>query len=237
LRLLVAGGTGLVGAAIVRALASSDVVREIVVTSRSEARLAALLLDLGPLAAVVIPLVVEAGASGDGTALRAAIERKVPNVDAAIASLGAGEPDGRRLVDLSRATFDTMMAELLGAHVAFATAALPLLTETGTYLGIGGGAAYAPMPGGGAISIAAAAQVMMTRVLAAENDRPGLRIRELVIDAPVVRREEAGGRGAIAPDEVGTVVEELLRTGSTTRSGIETNGSIVRMRPITVDPS
>ena len=231
MRVLVAGGTGLVGAAIVRALAASDVVREIVVTSRSEARLAALVLDLGPLAADVIPLVVDAGVTGDGAALRAAIERTVPNVDAAIASLGAGESDGRRFVDLSRAAFDTMMAEMLGAHVAFATATLPLLTDDGLYLGIGGGAAYAPMHGGGAISIAAAAQVMMTRVLAAENERSGIRIRELVIDAPVVARETPKSRGTIAPDEVGIVVEELLRTGTITRPGTETNGSIVRIRP------
>jgi len=232
LRVLVAGGTGLVGAAIVRALAASDVVREIVVTSRSEARLAALVLDLGPLAADVIPLVVDAGVTGDGAALRAAIERTVPNVDAAIASLGAGESDGRRFVDLSRATFDTMMAELLGAHVAFATATLPLLTDDGLYLGIGGGAAYAPMHGGGAISIAAAAEVMMRRVLAAENDRPDVRIRELVIDAAVVPRATPKRRATIAPDEVGMVVEELLRNGLTTRSGIETEGAILRMRPI-----
>jgi NAD(P)-dependent dehydrogenase (short-subunit alcohol dehydrogenase family) len=232
LRVLIAGGTGLVGAAIVRALASSRVVRAIVVTSRSEARLAALFRDIGSVAVDVIPLVVDGHVSGDCLALRTVIERTVPNVDVAIASLGGGEPDGRRLADLSRAAFDTLMAEMLGAHVAFATATLPLLTDDGMYLGIGGGAAYAPMQGGGAISIAAAAQMMMTRVLAAENDRPGVRIRELVIDAPVVPRETPKRRGTIAPDEVGVVVEELLRNGSTARSGIETKGAIVRMRPI-----
>ncbi len=232
MRVLIAGGTGLVGAAIVRALASSRVVRAIVVTSRSEARLAALFRDIGSVAVDVIPLVVDGHVSGDCLALRTVIERTVPNVDVAIASLGGGEPDGRRLADLSRAAFDTLMAEMLGAHVAFATATLPLLTDDGMYLGIGGGAAYAPMQGGGAISIAAAAQMMMTRVLAAENDRPGVRIRELVIDAPVVPRETPKRRGTIAPDEVGVVVEELLRNGSTARSGIETKGAIVRMRPI-----
>jgi NAD(P)-dependent dehydrogenase (short-subunit alcohol dehydrogenase family) len=203
-----------------------------VVTSRSEARLAALFRDIGSVAVDVIPLVVDGHVSGDCLALRTVIERTVPNVDVAIASLGGGEPDGRRLADLSRAAFDTLMAEMLGAHVAFATATLPLLTDDGMYLGIGGGAAYAPMQGGGAISIAAAAQMMMTRVLAAENDRPGVRIRELVIDAPVVPRETPKRRGTIAPDEVGVVVEELLRNGSTARSGIETKGAIVRMRPI-----
>ncbi len=231
MRVLVAGGTGLVGAAIVRALASSRVVHEIVVTSRSEARLAALLRDLGSIATDVTPLVVDIDVAADGVALRAAIERTVPNVDAAIASLGGGKSDGRRFADLSRGAFDTMMAELLGAHVAFVTATLPLLTEDGMYLGIGGGAAYAPMRGGGAISIAAAAQIMLTRVLAAENERPGIRIRELVIDAPVALHETPNDRGTIAPDEVGTVVEELLRTGTTIRPRIETNGPILRMRP------
>jgi NAD(P)-dependent dehydrogenase (short-subunit alcohol dehydrogenase family) len=232
LRVLVAGGTGLVGAEIVSALAASRVVRELVVMSRSEARLARLLLDLGTRSVDVTPLVVDAEAAGDGEKLRAAIERTVPRLDVAIASLGAGEPDGRRFTALSRAAYDAIVAEMLGSHVAFATATLPLLTDDGIYLGIGGGAAYAPMRGGGAISIAAAAQMMMTRVLAAENERPRVSIRELVIDASVVPRETPKRRGTISADEVGIVVEELLRTGSTTRPRIETEGPIVRMRPI-----
>jgi NAD(P)-dependent dehydrogenase (short-subunit alcohol dehydrogenase family) len=164
----------------------------------------ALLRDLGTPAVHVIPLVVDAGVMGDGAALRAAIERSVSNVDVAIASLGAGEPDGRRFADLSRAAYDAMMGDLLGAHVAFALATLPLLTDDGNYLGIGGGAAYAPMRGGGAVSIAAAAQLAMTRVLAAENERPRVRIRELVIDAAVVPREMPKRSGTISAVEVGT---------------------------------
>ncbi len=231
MRVLVAGGTGLVGGAILRVLAASDAVREIVVSSRSEARLSELLRDLGTRKVDVIPLVVDAEVARDGVALRAAIERTLPNMDVAIASLGAGAPDGRRFADLSRAAYDALMAEMLGAHVAFATATLPLLTDDGVYLGIGGGAAYAPMHGGGVISIAAAAQTMMTRVLAAENERPRVRIRELVIDAPVLPREAPKRRGTIEPDEIAFVVEELLRNGSIKRPRIETDGPIMRMRP------
>jgi NAD(P)-dependent dehydrogenase (short-subunit alcohol dehydrogenase family) len=230
-RVLVAGGTGLVGAGIVRALAASAAVSEIVVTSRSEVRLSRLLRDLGTRHVDVVPLVVDAGITCDGVALRAAIERSLPNIDVAIASLGAGVPDGRRLVDISRPTYDALMAEMLGAHVAFATATLPLLTDDGFYLGIGGGAAYAPMRGGGVISIAAAAQTMMTRVLSAENERPRVRIRELVIDAPVLPHETPKRRGTIEPGEVGVVVEELLRNGSSTWPRIETDGPIIRMLP------
>lgn len=232
MRVLVAGGTGLVGAAIVRALASSDVVSEIVVTSRSEARLSGLLRDLGTPPVDVIPLIVDAGITCDGVALRAAIERTMPNVDVAIASLGAGVPDGRRFADLSRAAYDALMAEMLGAHVAFATATLPLLTDDGFYLGIGGGAAYAPMRGGGVISIAAAAQTMMTRVLAAENERPRVRVRELVIDASVLPHETPKRRGTIEPAEIGVVVEELLRNGSSSWPRVETDGPILRLRPV-----
>ncbi len=231
MRVLVAGGTGLVGAGIVRALAASAAVSEIVVTSRSEARLSRLLRDLGTRPVDIIPLVVDAGITGDGVALRAAIERRLPNIDVAIASLGAGVPDGRRLVDLSRAAYDALMAEMLGTHLAFAVATLPLLTDEGMYLGIGGGAAYAPMRGGGVISVAAAAQTMMTRVLSAENERPRVRIRELVIDAPVLPHETPKRGGTIEPDEVGIVVEELLRNGSSTWPRIETDGPIIRMRP------
>jgi NAD(P)-dependent dehydrogenase (short-subunit alcohol dehydrogenase family) len=228
-RVFVAGGTGLVGSAIVSALVSSRIVREVVVLSRSETRVAALLRNLGRRADGVTPLVIDAAVFGDAVALRAAIQRMVPRLDVAIASVGAGEPDGRRFADLSTSAYNDMMSEMLGAHVAFALATLPLLTDDGMYLGIGGGAAYAPMRGGGVISIAAAAQVMMTRVLAAENERPGVRIRELIIDAPVVPHETTKRRGTISPEEVGGVVEELIGTGSTTRPHVETKGSIVRM--------
>jgi len=87
------------------------------------------------------------------------------------------------------------------------------------------------MHGGGVISIAAAAQTMMTRVLSSENERPGVRIRELVIDAAVLPRDTPKRPGTIEPDEIGVVVEELLRNGSTTWPRIETDGPIIRMRP------
>jgi NAD(P)-dependent dehydrogenase (short-subunit alcohol dehydrogenase family) len=232
MQVLVAGGTGLVGAAIVRALAASHAVSRLVVTSRSHERLATLIRGLVTQVAEIIPLVVDPDVMSDGAALHRELVRAVSSVDAAIASLGAGEPDGRRFSALSRAEFDATMGEMLGAHVAFASATLPLLSDDGIYIGIGGGAAFAPMRGGGAVSIAAAAQAMMTRVLAAENERPGVRIRELIIDASVVPYELPERRGTIAPEEVGAVVEELVRSGSTSRARIETTGPMIRMRPL-----
>jgi NAD(P)-dependent dehydrogenase (short-subunit alcohol dehydrogenase family) len=228
---LVAGGTGLVGGAVVRALAATPAVREIVVTSRSATRLTTLLERLEPARPKVVPLVVSPEDARDPARIRAAIGRVAKTLDGAIASLGAGEPDGRRFADLDRGAYDALVDEMLGAHVAFALATLPLLAADGTYLGIGGGAAYAPMRGGGAMSIAAAAQMMMTRVLCAENERPGVRIRELAIDAAVVPSDSLPRRGAIAARDVGEVVAEVIATGTSSWPMLRVDGPILTMSP------
>ncbi len=209
---LVAGATGLVGEAIVRALAASLAVGTVAVVSRSERRLDELRARLGDvLAARTVPFRADAGDPGDALRLVGAVIERCGQIDVAVASLGAGLPDGRRLLEVDAASYVALMQEMLGSHVAFARAVLPRLAPGGCYLGIGGGAAFAPMPGGGVISMAAAAQVMMTRVLAAERARPDVSVRELVVDARVRAPGERQARGSLEAAEVAAVVEELVR--------------------------
>ncbi len=212
---LVAGATGLVGEAIVRALAASPAVGTVAVSSRSDGRLEGLRARLGDaLAARTVPFRADAGDGDDALRLVGAVIERCGQIDVAVASLGSGEPDGRCLLEVDAASYAALMQEMLGSHIAFARAVLPRLAPGGSYLGIGGGAAFSPMPGGGVISMAAAAQVMMTRVLAAERARPDVSVRELVVDARVRGPGERQARGSIDPDEVAAVVEELVRTNS-----------------------
>jgi NAD(P)-dependent dehydrogenase (short-subunit alcohol dehydrogenase family) len=227
----VAGGAGLVGAAIVRALAASPAVAGIAVASRTASRLDALRATLDSVQnGRVLTLVGDAGDPDDAVRLVTRALERCGRIDVAVASLGAGEADGRALLDVDAASYARLMHEMLGTHVAFARATIPRLAPSGTYLGIGGGAAFGPMPGGGVISMAAAAQAMMTRVLDAERTRPDVTIRELIVNAPI-SIDGATPPGAIGAGEVGAVVEELIRTGTSAWPRFAGDGPLLTMHP------
>jgi 3-oxoacyl-[acyl-carrier protein] reductase len=229
---LVAGGTGLVGEGIVRALCASPAVERVVVCSRAQDRLDALRERLGDLAARVTAYVGDPGNPQDASRIVDAAWSLHGGLHATVASIGAGAADGRTLLSLDQASYHSLMHEMLGAHFAFARAVLPKLSRGGAYIGIGGGAAFAPMRGGGIISVAAAGQVMMTRVLEAERTRADLHIRELVIDAGVSPAATGTTNGAISPSQIGSVVEELVRAGASTWPALSVDGPIVTMRPL-----
>jgi short-subunit dehydrogenase len=127
------------------------------------------------------------------------------------------------------------MDEMLRAHFIFARTFVPMLQRRGSgrYIGIGGGAAYFPIPFAAPVSIAGAAQLMLTRALRAEVTDPAIDILELVIDGPVrTRNSEGATPGWIELDEIGPIVVELVETGVTHDLRAETEGSIVTMRSL-----
>ena len=83
------------------------------------------------------------------------------------------------------------------------------------------------------VSIAGAAQLMLTRALRHEIDNPAVDVLELVVDGPVRTRdsERIAVPGWITADEVGRIVAELVRAGKTNDPSTHTSGPIVRMRP------
>jgi len=90
------------------------------------------------------------------------------------------------------------------------------------------------VPNASIVSIAAAAQLMLTRALAAELADREIRILELVVNGPVRTREwEAAAQPDwITADDVGTVVAELVDDGETRWAVERPHGGILVMNPV-----
>jgi NAD(P)-dependent dehydrogenase (short-subunit alcohol dehydrogenase family) len=233
--ILVTGAAGGIGAAVVRELLRSRDTR-VFATSRSEARLAALASSLPPEHRPGFkPLVDDAGDFAGAATIAARVEGE-GGLDAAVAVLGRGSWTSGPLLDLSPAEWQSVLAEMLSSHFAFARAIVPLLRRRpgSVYLALGGGSAFAPTPEAGLVSIAAAGQAMLTRVLASEATTPDPRFVELIVNAPV---RATTGAASDRPDEskgidaadVATVVRELIFTGTTNWAGTRADGPLVVM--------
>jgi NAD(P)-dependent dehydrogenase (short-subunit alcohol dehydrogenase family) len=232
---LVAGGAGGVGEGIVRALLVSTNAT-VIATSRDPARLALLearLADVG--ARRLIGIVGNAGDPKDASAIAVRVRDELGGIDVAIPSLG-GWWEGGPLIETDPAAWDAVRTEMLDTHVAFARAFVPELLRRagGWYLGIGGGAALQPIRNASIVSIAAAAQLMLTRSLALELADRDVRVNELVVNGPVRTRDSGAlaRRSWITADEVGGVVAELLNTGTCAWPAWRTDGPLLIMSPL-----
>ena len=233
-QILVAGGTGGVGEAIVRARLGAG--HRVIVPSRSAERLERLRRDVegGPGADALATLTGEIGTPAGAQALRDRVTREFGRLDALVPSLGGWWTGD--LLGAGPAVWDTVMDEMLRTHYVFAHVFVPVLCAQpggGRYIGIGGGAAYHPIRHSSLVSIAAAAQLMLTRALRLEIDDPEVDVLELVVDGPVRTRDSThlAAPDWITADEVGTIVIELVEHGRTADPATHTSGPIVRMRP------
>jgi NAD(P)-dependent dehydrogenase (short-subunit alcohol dehydrogenase family) len=234
-QILVGGGAGGVGEAIVRALLGAG--HRVIVPSRNPGRLERLRRDAasdGSSVDALVTLTAEIGTPHGAAALRDRIAREFGPLDVLVPSLG-GWWEGD-LLGSGPHTWDTVMDEMLRTHYVFAHAFVPVLCaqpEGGRYIGIGGGAAYHPVPRSSFVSIAAAAQLMLTRALRLEVENAKVDILELVVDGPVRTRdsEDISSAHWITAGEVGNIVVELVANGCTNDPATHTSGPIVRMRP------
>ena len=207
----------------------------VIVPSRSSARLERLRTGNGSSPDALVMLTGEIGTPDGAVALRDRIARECGPLDALIPSLG-GWWEGD-LLGSGPQIWDTVMDEMLRTHYVFAHAFVPVLCAQpagGRYIGIGGGATcYHPVRGSSLVSIAAAAQLMLTRALRQEIEDPKVDILELVVDGPVRTRDSASVSAAhwITAGEVGAIVAELVAHGRTSDPATHTSGPIVRMRP------
>jgi NAD(P)-dependent dehydrogenase (short-subunit alcohol dehydrogenase family) len=232
---VVAGGAGGVGEGIVRALLADDPSLRVIVTSRDAARLDALRARLAPDdAARMVAIAGNAGDDDGAARIAARIEAEFGGVHVAIPSLG-GWWEGGPLLEVDAATWDAVMHEMLRTHYSFARVFVPALLRRpgGVYLAIGGGAAFFPVPNASLVSIAAAAQIMLTKTLAAELRGRDVRIAELVVNGPIHTRDSAtiAAPDWITADEVGRVVAELVRAGTSSWPRLRIDGPIVVMNP------
>lgn len=235
-QILVAGGTGGVGEAIVRALLGAG--HRVIVPSRSPERLERLRRDAERAPdhdpAALVTLTGEIGTIDGAHAVRRRLAEEFGRLDVLIPSLGGWWEGG--LLDATPAVWDTVMDEMVRTHYVFAHVFMPVLLAQpggGRYIGIGGGAAYHPVHRSSLVSIAAAAQLMLTRALRLEIVDPAVDVIELVVDGPVRTRdsESIAGPDWILADEVGALVVELSAHGRTSDPATHTSGPIVRMRP------
>jgi NAD(P)-dependent dehydrogenase (short-subunit alcohol dehydrogenase family) len=232
--ILVAGAAGGIGASVVSALLESADT-QVFATSRSAERLATLQRRLGPGAATRLTPVIGDAGDFEGAARIAAQVVGMGGADAAVAILGRGWWTSGPILDLAPDDWKSVLDEMLTAHFAFARAVVPMLaTRAGSlYLSIGGGAAFGPVRDAGLMSIAAAGQLMLTRVLAREAGPNPPRFLELVINGPVNTPEvrDSADPAWITADDVGRVVTELILHGAAMWPNIRTEGSAVVMEP------
>jgi NAD(P)-dependent dehydrogenase (short-subunit alcohol dehydrogenase family) len=233
--ILVGGAASGIGESIVRALLARADTR-VIATSRSAERLATLRTRFeGVDAERVVPMLADGADFADAERLANDVAA-AGGADAAVAIFGRGWWSRGPLLELSASDWNALLHEMLGGHFAFARAIVPMLAERAgsRYLSLGGGAAFAPIPGAGVVSIAAAGQAMLTRVLARERTSDSPWIRELIVNGPVNTRESRtfAEPGWIGDDDVGRVASELVLDGTTNWPNTTANGPLLIMNPV-----
>jgi NAD(P)-dependent dehydrogenase (short-subunit alcohol dehydrogenase family) len=210
---LVAGGTGFLGTAVVRELIRSghDVVATCIVEAERE-RLASEPVQL-----------IEADLF-DPDAAQAAVD-SVEDLDAVVNLVG-GFTDGPKLHETDPAEFSRLMQLNLTPAFLLARAAIPRLMERGggAYVCVSARTALRPYPGGGAYSVAKASVLALVNALDVEYRREGVRCNAIlpsVIDTPANReaQPDADHSKWVQPEEIANVVCFLVSGKSVVTSG------------------
>jgi NAD(P)-dependent dehydrogenase (short-subunit alcohol dehydrogenase family) len=210
---LVAGGTGFLGTAVVRELIRSgrDVAATWVVEGERE-RLASEQVQL-----------IEADLL-DPDAAQAAVAA-VDDLEA-VANLVGGFADGPKLHETEPAEFERLMQLNLTPAFLLARAAMPRLVERGggAFLCVSARTALRPYPGGGAYSVAKASVLALVRALDVEYRGAGVRCNAIlpsVIDTPANReaQPDADYSKWVKPQEIANVVCFLVSGKSGVTSG------------------
>jgi hypothetical protein len=92
----------------------------------------------------------------------------------------------------------------------------------GFHLSIGGATAEMPVPNSGPVSVASAAQMMLTKVLRAESGDGSVRIQELMIWTAIATRVHGSqvDPSWITPDDVGPHIIALMASEAAAREAI-----------------
>jgi NAD(P)-dependent dehydrogenase (short-subunit alcohol dehydrogenase family) len=210
---LVAGGTGFLGTAVVRELLASgyDVTATWIVDTERE-RLAAEPVEL-----------VEADLF-DPAATDAAVAA-VEDLEAVVNLVG-GFADGPRVHETEPEEFARLMRLNVTPAFLLARAALPRLLERGggAFVGVSARTALRPYPGAAAYSASKAAVLALIKALDVEYRREGIRCNAIlpsVIDTPANReaQPDADHSKWVPPEQVAKVIRFLVSDDSAPTSG------------------
>jgi NAD(P)-dependent dehydrogenase (short-subunit alcohol dehydrogenase family) len=210
---LVAGGTGFLGSAVVRELirCGHGVAATWVVDAERE-RLASEPVEL-----------IEADLF-DPDAAEAAVAA-VDDLEAVVNLVG-GFADGPRLHETDPAEFARMMQLNLTPAFLLARAAMPRLLERGggAFVCVSARTALRPYPGGGAYSVAKASVLALVNALDVEYRREGVRCNAIlpsVIDTAANRESQPDADHSkwVKPEEIACVVRFLVSAESAVMSG------------------
>lgn len=210
---VVGGGTGGVGEGIVRVCMNAGAT--VIVPFRNEAKLKRLQeyvegLPSGELVPVNARLDDEESMEQFNQTLRA----RNDTIDLAVACLG-GWYYGYSLHRMPTSDWFSVMNNNLTTHFLFMRAVLSVLHEKnhGCYFMINGGASKLVAPDSGIISIVAAAQKMMTKVLSQEAFGTNVRVHGVVAFNPVKTRDRMGDMVDewLTAEEVGQYVVKLFQ--------------------------
>lgn len=215
---LVAGGTGALGTAVLQALLEAD--RPVVATWRAEGERDRVRDDFAGASGLTL---VEADLTDPPSVERAVAD--VPSLGAVVNLVG-GYAAGTKVHETDPEAFDAMLRLNLRPGFLLARAAIPRLVDAGggTFVGVSARAALRPFPGAAGYITAKAAVLAFIQALDTEYRDAGVRCNAVlpsIIDTPANRRSQPDADFSrwVSPEQIATVVRFLTSPESAPISG------------------